>query len=227
MAVQTIRELLECYPHLNFINNYGATECTGSCTFSSPDTAIEKANSVGRLTDIIDWKIADEIGEELPRFKSGELWIKGPTVIPEYWNNPEASRTEFVDGYWKTGDVGYVDDDDYFYLKDRKKNMINRGGENIYPSEVENVIYEHPAILEAAVIGVPDDIFGEEVLAVIVTKEGSHVTEEELKTFLSDKLADYKVPKFIRFTEELPRNPSGKILKYQIQEQYKGTESLS
>lgn len=220
MAVSTIKQLLALYPHLNFVNNYGATECTGSCTFSKAEKAIEKADSVGILTDIIDWKIVGEDGSEVPKYKAGELWIKGPTVIPKYWNNAVANNTEFVDGFWKSGDVGYVDDENYFYLLDRKKNMINRGGENIYPSEIENTLYEHPKVLEVAVIGVPDDVFGEEVMALVVSKKGETLSAEDIKLFLSDKLADYKIPKFIDFTDELPRNMSGKILKFQIQQKY-------
>lgn len=220
MAVSNIKKLLEIYPNLNFINNYGATECSGSCTFSRPESAITKPDSVGLLTKIIDWKIVDDEGNTLGTREVGELWIKGPTVIPEYWNNPEASKREFVDGYWKTGDVGFVDEEGYFFLLDRKKSMINRGGENIYTAEIENVLYNHRSILEAAVVGVPDPIFGEEVLASLVLKEGHTVTEQEIRAFVGQHLADYKVPKYVQFLSELPRNPSGKVLKNIVKEQY-------
>lgn len=221
MAVSTIQKLTSLYPNMNFINNYGATECTGSCTFSRPESAFTKPDSVGILTKIIDWKIIDDDGAELGRNKIGELCIKGPTVIPEYWNNPEATNKEFIDnGYWKSGDIGYVDDQGYFFLLDRKKSMINRGGENIYTAEIENVLYNHPSILEAAVVGLPDKVFGEEVLASIVVKEGHSMTDKDIREFISQYLADYKVPKYVQFLTELPRNPSGKVLKNHLKDGY-------
>lgn len=217
MAVSTIKQLMSLYPNMNFINNYGATECTGSCTFSRPESAMTKPDSVGLLTDIIDWKIINDDGEELGSNEVGELCIKGPTVIPKYWNNPEATFNEFIDGgYWKSGDVGYVDNEGYFFLLDRKKSMINRGGENIYTAEIENVLYNHPKILEAAVVGVPDKVFGEEVLAAIVPKDGEELVEQEVREFVGKYLADYKVPKYLQLLKELPRNPSGKVLKNRV-----------
>jgi long-chain acyl-CoA synthetase len=221
MAVSTIKQFLNLYPNMNFINNYGATECTGSCTFSRPEAATTKPDSVGMLTKIIDWKIIDDEGNELGTNKIGELCIKGPTVIPEYWANPEATYKEFIDnGYWKTGDVGYVDDDGCFFLLDRKKSMINRGGENIYTAEIENVLFNHPSILEAAVVGLPDKIFGEEVLASIVLKEGHSMEEQDVRDFVGQHLADYKIPKYVQFLNELPRNPSGKVLKGRLKDEY-------
>jgi long-chain acyl-CoA synthetase len=219
MAVSTIQHLMSLYPNMNFINNYGATECTGSCTFSRPVSAITKPDSVGMLTEIIDWKIIDDDGEELGTNKIGELCIKGPTVIPEYWANPEATNKEFIDnGYWKSGDIGYVDNEGYFFLLDRKKSMINRGGENIYTAEIENILFNHPSVLEAAVVGLPDKIFGEEVLACIVLKEGHSLKEQDVRDFVGQYLADYKVPKYVQFLKELPRNPSGKVLKSHLKD---------
>lgn len=224
MAVSTIKQLTSLYPNMNFINNYGATECTGSCTFSRPESAFSKPDSVGILTKVIDWKIVNEYGEEVDRNEIGELCIKGPTVIPEYWNNPEATSREFVDnGYWKSGDMGYVDDEGYFFLLDRKKSMINRGGENIYTAEIENVLFNHPSVLEAAVVGLPDEVFGEEVLASIVLKEGHSLDSEQVRSFVGEYLADFKVPKYVHFLEELPRNPSGKVLKTSLKEGFKKT----
>lgn len=221
MAVSTIQQLMSLYPNMNFINNYGATECTGSCTFSKPKSAITKPDSVGMLTKIIDWKIVNDEGVELGPKQIGELCIKGPTVIPEYWNNPEATSKEFVDnGYWKSGDIGYVDDEGYFFLLDRKKSMINRGGENIYTAEIENVLFNHPSVLEAAVVGIPDKVFGEVVLAALVLKEGHTLEEQDVRNFIGKYLADYKVPKYVQFLKELPRNPSGKVLKNHLKEDY-------
>jgi long-chain acyl-CoA synthetase len=224
MAVSTINQLTSLYPNMNFINNYGATECTGSCTFSKPESAFTKPDSVGMLTKIIDWKIVNEYGEEVARNEVGELCIKGPTVIPEYWNNPEATSREFVDnGYWKSGDMGYVDEEGCFFLLDRKKSMINRGGENIYTAEIENVLFNHPSVLEAAVVGLPDEVFGEEVLASVVLKEGHSLDAEQVRSFVGEYLADFKVPKYVQFLDELPRNPSGKVLKAPLKEGFKKT----
>jgi acyl-CoA synthetase (AMP-forming)/AMP-acid ligase II len=218
MAEQTIREMLALYPHMQLINTYGATECSGSCTLSRADKAIEKAASVGLFEEVVDWKIIDENGRELPRNQIGEICIKGVTVVPGYWNNPEATEKAFIDGYWRSGDLGYVDDEGFLYIMDRKKEMINRGGEKIYCIELENVLYSHPKILEAAVVGVPDRFFGEEVLAAVVLKEGEVMEEQALRDFIAAHLADYKVPKYIKFVDQLPRNPAGKVIKQALKE---------
>ena len=134
-------------------------------------------------------------------------------VIEGYWRNEEANAKSFEDGYWKSGDMAKVDRDGFVYIMDRKKDMINRGGEKIFSVEVENVLYGHEGVLEAAVVGVPDALFGEQVKAYIVKKENVNVNENDIQEFLKSRLADYKIPKFIEFIKELPRNPGGKILK--------------
>ncbi|WAH36209.1 class I adenylate-forming enzyme family protein [Alicyclobacillus dauci] len=213
MPDQIIREMLRQYPGIQMVNTYGATECSGSCTFMKGARALDKPNSVGLFEDVVEWKIVNELGEELPQGEVGELWLKGPTVTPGYWRNESATKNSFSSEYWKSGDIGYVDEEGFFFLLDRKKDSINRGGEKIFCVELEDVLYNHPDILEAAVVGVPDQFFGEEILAVVVPKEGKTISEEEIRAFLEQHLADYKVPRYIRLADSLPRNPGGKVVK--------------
>jgi long-chain acyl-CoA synthetase len=162
--------------------------------------------------------VVDEKGNESPINESGELWFKGPAICKGYWNNPEGTKETFTNGWLHTGDVGKVDEDGYLFLLDRKKDMIIRGGENIYCIEVENVLYSNPKVGEAAVVGVPDKIFGEQVKAVLVLRPGQIATAEEIQNFCRRHLADYKVPKYVEFTDGLPRNPSGKVVKSLLRE---------
>ena len=143
----------------------------------------------------------------------GELWYSGAAVCKGYWNNPEATGQSFRNGWLLTGDMAMFDEEGYLFLMDRKKDMIIRGGENIYSVELENTLYAHPSILEAAVVGVPDKIFGEKVKAVIVAKPDHKITDEGVKAFCLEHLADYKVPEYIVFVDSLPRTPSGKVKK--------------
>jgi acyl-CoA synthetase (AMP-forming)/AMP-acid ligase II len=150
----------------------------------------------------------------------GELWIKGPNVVKGYWNKPEATAASFTDGWLHTGDVARIDDEGFVFIVDRAKDMIIRGGENVYCSEVESAIFEHPAILDAAVVGIPDLVLGEEVGAVVQLKPGATATAEELQRHVRDRLAAFKVPVRIWFRDEdLPRNPAGKVLKRDLREE--------
>ena len=157
--------------------------------------------------------IAGADGKEMPPGKAGELLIRGCQVMKGYWKNPEATRETLVDGWLHTGDVALVNEDGHYYICDRLKDMIIRGGENIYSLEVENVLYRHPAVLEAAVVGVPDPVFGEQVKAVLVLRPGQKAAGEEIQEFCEQHLARYKVPKYVEFRDALPRNPAGKIIK--------------
>jgi len=160
-------------------------------------------------------------GETLPPGEIGELAVKGPQVMKGYWNRPEETEQALKDGWLMTGDLGYMDENGYFYIVDRKKDMIIAGGYNIYPREVEEVLYEHPAVKEAVVAGVPDPYRGETVKAYIVLKEGQRVTEEELDRFARKQLAAYKVPRIYEFRDELPKTAIGKILRRQLVEEEK------
>jgi acyl-CoA synthetase (AMP-forming)/AMP-acid ligase II len=212
-APELIKRLSIEFPSSKFINAGGQTEST-SCTFALPPAdALRKAGSIGWATPPNDIIVVTPRGEECDYNESGELWFKGPAIARGYWNNPEGTQETFTDGWVHTGDLGKVDEEGYLYLLDRKKDMIIRGGENIYCIEVENALYAHPKVLEAAVVGVPDKIFGEQVKAVLVLKPGETATEDEIREFCMNEVADYKVPKYLEFREMLPRNPGGKVVK--------------
>ena len=153
---------------------------------------------------------------DLPLGEVGEIVIRGHNVMKGYWNRPEATAEVMRDGWLHTGDMARVDEDGYFFIVDRKKDMIIRGGYNVYPREIEEVLYEHPAILEAAVIGVPDPAMGEEVGAAVVLRSGAEANADEIRSFVKERVAAYKYPRHIWFIEELPKGPTGKILKREI-----------
>jgi len=161
-------------------------------------------------------KVCDDQGNELSQGRIGELRIKGPMVIPGYWENPSANEHCFIDGYWLSGDLAKIDEDGFIYIMGRKKDMISRGGEKIYPIEIENILCNHPEVLEAAVYGVPDKIYGEQIKAAIVLKGSRMLSEDDLKTFLAGKIARHKIPFYYLFTDELPRNPGGKVIKSKL-----------
>jgi long-chain acyl-CoA synthetase len=154
----------------------------------------------------------------LKPYEKGEICIKGNAVMNGYLNKPDATEETICDGWLRTGDVGYVDEDDFFYVVDRKKDMINRGGENIYPREIEVVLESHPDITAVAVLGHPDEALGERVKAIIETAQPDVLTDIDIATFLKDKIAKYKIPEIIEFTTQIPRNPTGKILKRNLRE---------
>lgn len=163
----------------------------------------------------------DESGKEVPTGHAGEFVARGANVMRGYWNNPEETATAFRDGLFRTGDVGYQDADGYFFILDRLKDMIVTGGENVYSAEVEAVIYNHPAVLEAAVFGIPDPLWGELVMASVVLKPGKVLSEEELILHCRRSLANYKIPRRIEFSkDELPKSGSGKILKKLLRERF-------
>ena len=154
----------------------------------------------------------------------GELWIKGPNVVKGYWNKPEATAATFSDGWLHSGDVARVDEEGFVYIVDRAKDMIIRGGENVYCVEVEAALYEHPAVDDAAVIGIPHQVLGEEVGAVVQLKAGANAGEDELRAFVAERLAGFKVPVRVWFrSDPLPRNPAGKILKRDLRDELVGT----
>jgi long-chain acyl-CoA synthetase len=220
MPSETYYSLKRNFPNAFLHNAYGATETHSPTTLMPQSYPEDKITSVGRTVPVGEMKVIDEKGEVCPPGKVGELLIKGPMVIQGYWKNEEANRKSFKDGFWCSGDLATIDQEGFVYIMDRKKDMINRGGEKIFSIEVENILYEHPSILEAAVVGIPDKIFGESVKAVIVVKDGHALTAEEIKAFVGERLAQYKVPTVVEFMKELPRNPGGKIIKNAI----KGTE---
>ena len=205
---------------INIIQLYGLTEAAGPVTTLRPEEALTKIGSCGKPFFHMDVKIVDDAGNELPPGEQGELITKGESVMKGYWNLPEASAETIKDGWLHTGDIAKMDEGGYFYITDRKKDMIISGGENVYPAEVESVLYSHPDVLEVAVVGMPNDEWGESPMAIIVPKEGQKLTEQEVIDFCNGKLARYKMPKAAVFTDTLPRNPTGKVLKWKLREEF-------
>lgn len=199
---------------LRFSNGYGMTETAPGATTLPAARSRDKAGSSGLPHFFTDVRIADFDGTVAAPGSVGEIQIKGPNVIREYWNRPEASADSYAAGGWfKSGDMGYKDDDGFVFVSDRLKDMIISGGENIYPAEVEQAITELEAVGSVAVIGVPDEKWGEVPRAVVLLREGARLTEEELRTHLEGRLARYKIPKSVVFVDEMPRTASGKIRK--------------
>ena len=194
--------------------SYGLTECHGMASAISSAEIEQKRGSVGKPMPILDVKIVDAFGHALKTGETGEICLRGATITPGYWNRPDATAEALRDGWLHTGDVGYLDADGYLYITDRKKDMILRGGENVYCVEIENCISEHPEIEEAAVIGVPDKDLGERVKAIVRRRPNSDIDELKVRAHVGQHLAKFKVPEIVEFTEEpLPRNVAGKLLK--------------
>jgi acyl-CoA synthetase (AMP-forming)/AMP-acid ligase II len=212
MPPATIERIAAALPNLTLVNVYGSTETTSPVTMLPLGEAATRADTVGKPLPCTDIVVMDDDGREVAPGMSGELWIAGPMVVPGYWQNPEADRTGFCAGYWKSGDIGSVDVQGYVRIHDRKKDMINRGGYKIYCIEVESVLARHPDVVECAVVGRPDPVLGERVHAVVVAR-GPGVADAELKRFCAEHLSDYKVPGTIAFLDALPRNANGKVLK--------------
>ncbi|HEV2860860.1 MAG TPA: long-chain fatty acid--CoA ligase [Pyrinomonadaceae bacterium] len=201
------------------IEGYGLSESTCRSTFNPPDER-RRPGSCG-LPIGNEMKVFDEDDKELPDGESGEIVLRGENIFKGYFRNDEATRRAFRGGWFHTGDVGYRDGDGFFYIIDRKSDMIIRGGENIYPREIDELLYSHPAVAEAAVIGVPDELYGEEVAAFVTLKQGGAATEAELLAYCRGHLAEFKCPKRVLFTDALPKGPTGKVLKRELSRQFK------
>ena len=211
LPVELMRAFEEKFKMI-IIEGYGLTEGTcASCV--NPIDGTRKPGSIGVPLENIEMKIFDDNDNELEAGKIGEIVSRGPNTMKGYFKNAEATAQTLKNNWLHTGDIGYVDNDGYFYIVDRKKDMIIRGGENIYPREVEEVLYKHPKVLEAAVIGLPDKIWGEAVVAVIVLKKNEIIDEKDIIAFCKERLADYKCPKRVYFKESLPKTATGKIQK--------------
>jgi acyl-CoA synthetase (AMP-forming)/AMP-acid ligase II len=219
MPVALIERLLAAFPNARFADAYGLTETVSGDTFNDQAHTLSKIGSVGKPVLNLDLKILGPDDTEAEADHPGEILLRGPKVVSSYWNNPEATAAAFTpDGWFRTGDIGHLDKDGYLYIDDRKKDMIVSGGENVATSEVERVLYEHGAVLEAAVVGMPDPRWGEVPRAFIVLRPGQDVTAEALTAHCRARLAGFKTPKEIVFLRALPRNPSGKVLKRQLRE---------
>jgi long-chain acyl-CoA synthetase len=197
------------------LEGYGLTETTGMATFNTPDRE-RKPGSIGVPIGGTDIRVVDDDDHDVPRGDPGELVMRGPFVMKGYWNRDDATEQVMRDGWFHTGDVARVDDEGYLFIVDRKKDLIIRGGYNVYPRELEEVMYEHPAVREAAVVGVPHEGLGEEVGAAVALKPGADATPGELRLFMKERVAAYKYPRVIWLVDELPKGPTGKILKREI-----------
>jgi long-chain acyl-CoA synthetase len=216
MPVEVMRGFEEAFG-AKVLEGYGLSETTAIASFNRPDRE-RKPGSIGQPVGDMEMKLADDDGNEVPQGEVGEILVRGPTVMKGYWKRPDATaETLDHEGWLRTGDMGTMDDDGYFYVVDRKKEMIIRGGFNVYPREIEEALYEHDAIREVAVLGVPHASLGEEVAAAIALRRGAEVTEDELRAFAKSRVAAYKYPRLIWFVDELPKGPTGKILKRAIE----------
>lgn len=217
-APELVRKIVETFPKSLPGNGWGMTETSATCTTHSAEDYEHRPDSCGPPVPVCDIKIMNVEGtKELPPGEVGELWARGPNIVKGYWNKPEATASTFTEGWVKTGDLARIDAEGFCYIIDRAKDMLIRGGENIYCIEVENVLYEHPAVMDAALVAVPHKTLGEEPGAVVHLKPGMHTTEDELRAFVAGKLAAFKVPvKVVFWPETLPRNANGKILKTEL-----------
>ncbi len=216
IAESLVYRIQEAFPNARVGNGFGLTETSSLTSFLPHDEAAEHADSVGFAMPVVDLAV----DEPDPETMVGELLVRGPNVVQGYWHKPEATAETFVDGWLHTGDLARIDDDGLLYIVDRKKDMINRGGENVYSIEVENALAGAPGVGEAAVVAVPDEMMGEKVGAVIVPAPGSQLDIDAVVRHCRARVADFKVPQYVALRDDpLPRNPSGKVLKAQLREE--------
>jgi long-chain acyl-CoA synthetase len=221
LPVEVFKEFEETFD-CKVVEGYGLTEGTCASSVNPLPTETEDRRKIGSIGIPLpgnDMKIVDDKGNDLPPNSKGEIVIKGDNIMKEYFKNPEANAETLKEGWLYTGDIGYMDEDGFFYITDRKKDMIIRGGENIYPREIEEVLYSHPAVSLGTVIGVRDEIYGELPKAFIVLKEGQSITDEEIIAYCKQHLADFKIPKYVEFRDSLPQTPTGKIMKQPLRDE--------
>ena len=216
---QRIRAFSAYFTNARYIDGYGLTETCGGDTLMEPGREIEKIGSTGRALAHVEVEIRDAMGAPVPAGHPGEICLRGPKVTQGYWRDPKKTKASFFGDWFRTGDVGYLDADGFLFLTDRKKDIIISGGENIASSEVERVIYELPQVREAAVVGVPDEKWGERPVAVVSLNDGGELDLDTLMAHCRARLAAFKVPKALVLRDQLPRNPSGKVLKRVLREE--------
>ncbi len=202
---------------------YGLTETSPSLTFLTSEFGLAKLGSAGLAPLLTELRLVDADGHVITEpMVRGEICARGPNIMKGYWNRPDATAAAIdLEGWFHTGDIAYVDDGGFYYLCDRVKDMVITGGENVYPAEVESVLYDHPAVAEVAIIGVPDERWGEAVVAVAALKADTGLSLDQLRDFAADRLARYKLPSRLELVDALPRNPAGKVLKYELRERYR------
>ncbi|MEE3853304.1 long-chain fatty acid--CoA ligase [Gordonia sp. LSe1-13] len=214
LPVEVLHAFEEAYGAM-ILEGYGLSETSPVAAFNHADRE-RKPGSVGQPVEGVELALVDAEWNEVPEGSDGEIAVKGHNVMKGYFGNPEATAAVLRDGWFRTGDIGRRDEDGYYYIVDRAKDMIIRGGYNVYPREVEEVLYGHPAVGSAAVVGIPSQMHGEEVAAVITVKPGMSVTEDEIRDFAKERVAAYKYPRVVRIVDALPLGPTGKILKREI-----------
>jgi long-chain acyl-CoA synthetase len=215
MPVEVLRGFEEAF-ECELLEGYGLSETSPVASSNHPGRP-RKAGSIGTPLREVEIRVVDENDQEVPQGEVGEIVIRGHNVMKGYWENPEATEEAMRGGWFHSGDMARVDEDGYFFIVDRKKDLIIRGGYNVYPREVEEVLYEHPKIREAAVLGVPHDQWGEEIGAAVVVHEGEELAPKEVSAYVKERIAAYKYPRLVWFVDELPKGPTGKILKREIQ----------
>lgn len=232
MPLEVIRKAIDKFPETHFINAFGQTETAATITMLPPEDHIlqgseeeiqkklKRLTSIGKALQDVEVRIVGENGKPVERGETGEIVAKGSRLMKGYWNQEEATAEALRGGWLYTGDLGYMDDDDYIFLSGRAKDFIKRGGEMVSPEEVEQVLHSHPNVDEAAIIGVPDVQWGEQVRAIIVPMEGKIIDKEDIVSYCRDRLASFKKPESVVVVQELPRNPLGKVLKRVLREQY-------
>ena len=233
MSADWVKAAFEAFPNVEIAQGYGLTETAPLLTMLDHRSHVDalatgnptRLSSCGRALEGVDIKIMDSVEAECATGQVGEIYARGGNVFRGYLNRAELTKDVLVDGWFRTGDLGYLDNEGYLYLKDRKQDMIVTGGENVYSGEVEAVLNRHPAILEAAVIGVPDEIYGEKVIAVVTAKSGSDPAQDEIMDFCRGRIGGYKIPKEIYVVESLPKSALGKILKTELRRNYSKKQS--
>lgn len=228
MPYELLKKIQHSFPKLQFEQAYGMTEASPCLTYLTAEDHItdgteqseRRLKSAGRVVFGVDLRVVDEHGVDVKPGETGEIIARGQNIMKGYWNLPVETTESLKDGWYHSGDMATIDEDNYIYIVDRKKDMIITGGENVYSTEVENVLYKHQDVIEASVIGVPDERWGEAVLAIVVKEPKSSITENELIQFTKRFLANYKVPKSIYFTDEIPKTAAGKILKRNLRDQF-------
>jgi long-chain acyl-CoA synthetase len=216
IPLDLLKSFKKAFPSVAVIQGYGLTETSPQITLIPLEYEQKKMGSIGTAAPHAEIKLVDAKGEEVPVGEVGELTVSGPMVMQGYHNNPEATREKIRDGWFYTGDLCRKDEDGFYYHLGRKDDMIIVGGLNVYPTEVEQVLWEHPLIKEVGVVGVPDKGRGESIKAAVVLKPGSQLTKKEITSFCKEKLAIFKIPKLVEFWDKLPRSSTGKIVKNQL-----------
>ncbi|CEH27693.1 hypothetical protein AM501_16925 [Aneurinibacillus migulanus] len=219
LPTKTKDDVLTFFPGVDLHEFYGSTESAITLNIKPTDIR-RKDRCVGKPFPLVECLVLNDDKDPVAQGEIGELYFKAPYLLNEYYKNPEATTMSFYEGYFTVGDMAIQDEEGFYYIVDRKKDMLISGGVNIYPREIEEVLYTHPKILDAAVIGVPDPVWGESVKAIVVPREGAQLTQEEVIGYCEGKIAGYKKPKSVDFLAELPRNPSGKILKTVLRDRY-------